>query len=271
MINVLIVEDEETNAKILNFYFTEYFKTCNIEKFNINISSNGWEALGMTSVENYDIIFLDVMMPKCDGFKVLNTIRLLRKDQKQPYICMVTGLGKEKHKLLFKLKGANSYVIKPFEKKIIIKILDKFMTQKANKEKQQTIDDIINCFSKEAFEDFYEESESDNLIGKEIKNIDVSATDFLKEYVDIEYIVDNICSIDILVEDIIDNFESQTYYNYIKDINLTFDKYIILFNSFSDFYELASALYLLNQTLENLSFYNMITKLYIWLNLLKPF
>lgn len=253
-LNILIVEDEDTNAKILNFYFTEYCKVNNIENFNIDIASNGWEALGMYSYKQYDIVFLDVMMPKCDGFKVLNTIRVIKKNDYQPYICMVTSLGEDKHRLLFKLKGANSYAIKPFKKEIILNILDKFVKNKTKKDKQNEIDDIVNSFNIN-FDDFYKEESLKDDIAKE-HIVPISAVEFLAEYDDIEYILSDIDDISYILENLILDLDIASYSMHQKDIELAFNKYIIFLNSFLSFERIVSPIYNINNKLSNLEIEN---------------
>ena len=167
MINILIVEDQELSADLLKYHIERYFDSNAIKKFRIDTASNGWEAIGMMSVHRYEIVFLDVIMPKYDGYAVINTIRKTKKDGYQPYICMVTCLADKEAISLFKSEGANSYVIKPFDGNIIVKILDTYIhetfehIQKSKKTKNDrlTLDDIIikEDLINYNFIDFYDE------------------------------------------------------------------------------------------------------------------
>jgi len=91
-LKVLVVEDEEINGKILKKYIEDF----GIKKENVELALNGFEAVGMMLNKRYDIIFLDVKMPKFDGIKVLDTIRFYKEkldNFKNLHICMTTALG----------------------------------------------------------------------------------------------------------------------------------------------------------------------------------
>ena len=130
MINILLIDDIETNVSMLKFVIQSYFDKKKIEH-HIDIAENGLEAVGLFFIKQYDIIFLDIIMPKYDGYGVLKTIR--HSDKKVlPYICMVTAVTDENQIELFKENGANSYIIKPFENAIIHQVLDTALSAKNN-------------------------------------------------------------------------------------------------------------------------------------------
>ncbi|MGL5379872.1 response regulator transcription factor [Clostridium sp.] len=106
---VLIVEDENKISKMISDYFEHNgFKTI--------ISNDGLEALNDFEENNIDLIILDVMLPKLDGFTVL---RRIRKKSNVPII-MVTARAEDEDMLMgYELK-VDDYIIKPFNIDILI-------------------------------------------------------------------------------------------------------------------------------------------------------
>ena len=85
-----------------------------MEGFNVLVSYNGEDALNQARKEKPDLIILDLMLPKLDGYKVC---RLLKFDEKYKHIpiLMLTAKTQEKDKILGMETGADEYITKPFE------------------------------------------------------------------------------------------------------------------------------------------------------------
>jgi two-component system response regulator VicR len=100
---ILVVEDELPIADILKF---------NLEREGYLVANayDGEEALQMTFSEKPDLVLLDVMIPKKDGFQVLKEIR----DRSQLPVLMVTAKEEEVDKVLGLELGADDYITKPF-------------------------------------------------------------------------------------------------------------------------------------------------------------
>lgn len=100
---ILVVEDEKPIADILKF---------NLEKegYKVEIAYDGEEALHKVSQNNPDLILLDVMLPKLDGFQVC---RKVRETFSTP-ILMLTAKEEEVDKVLGLEMGADDYITKPF-------------------------------------------------------------------------------------------------------------------------------------------------------------
>ena len=101
---ILIVEDEKKLADIIASRLKK-------EKYVVDISCDGEEGLDNSLSNIYDLIILDVMLPKINGFEILNEIR--KKDIKSKVI-MVTAKILIEDKLNGFDKGANDYITKPF-------------------------------------------------------------------------------------------------------------------------------------------------------------
>lgn len=104
MTKVLVVEDEASIAKLLQF---------NLEKagFEVVTAADGKQALDMTVAENPDFIILDLMLPVMDGMEVC---KKLRQEKINTPILILTAKDDELDKILGLELGADDYLTKPF-------------------------------------------------------------------------------------------------------------------------------------------------------------
>jgi DNA-binding response OmpR family regulator len=110
---ILVVDDEADLVETIRF-------PLEMEGFNVLVSYNGEDALNQARKEKPDLILLDLMLPKLDGYKVC---RLLKFDERYKHIpiLMLTAKTQEKDKLLGKETGADEYITKPFDIDELIK------------------------------------------------------------------------------------------------------------------------------------------------------
>jgi len=106
---VLIVEDEERMREITADYFEA-------SGFSIFEARNGREALNILECENIHVVILDIMIPEIDGWTVC---RRIRNDSDIPVI-ILTAKADENDKLMGYELGADDYVNKPFNPKILV-------------------------------------------------------------------------------------------------------------------------------------------------------
>lgn len=119
---VLVVDDE---AKIRNV-IKEYAE---FEGYEIDEASDGMEAISKCKEQDYDIIIMDVMMPKLDGF---SSIKEIKKIKDIPVI-MLSARGEEYDKLFGFEIGVDDYVVKPFSPKELMARINAVITRtKAN-------------------------------------------------------------------------------------------------------------------------------------------
>ncbi|MDN9008512.1 response regulator transcription factor [Brevibacillus laterosporus] len=102
-IRVLIVDDEKEIRDLLRKYLER-------ELYQVDVAVNGEEALQMFEKKKYNLMILDVMMPKIDGIEVC---RRLRNKTNIP-ILMLTAKDDEIDKILGLSMGADDYITKPF-------------------------------------------------------------------------------------------------------------------------------------------------------------
>lgn len=107
--NILIVEDETDLGEILRDYLTA-------ENFQATLVADGELALNTIRNESWDLVLLDLMLPKLDG---LNVCREVRKFSQVPII-MTTAKVEEIDRLLGLEVGADDYICKPFSPREVV-------------------------------------------------------------------------------------------------------------------------------------------------------
>ena len=107
--SVLLVDDDAKLLKLLKVYFEK-------EGFIVYMASDGIDALMAVREHKPDIMVLDLMMPRIDGWEVC---RRLRKDNDIPII-MLTARDEESDRLVGLELGADDYVTKPFSSKEVV-------------------------------------------------------------------------------------------------------------------------------------------------------
>ena len=100
---ILIVDDEEMIRGVLREYIE-------FEGNQADEAADGMEAVKMCRENDYDLILMDVMMPKLDGF---SAVKEIRKEKDVPVI-MLSARGEEYDKLFAFEIGVDYYVTKPF-------------------------------------------------------------------------------------------------------------------------------------------------------------
>ena len=103
---ILVVEDEEDLVIALS-------ARLKATGYDVLVARDGLEALTKARMLNPDLMLLDLMLPKMDGYKVA---RLLKFDQryKRIPILMLTARGQEMDQELGRQAGADDYIVKPF-------------------------------------------------------------------------------------------------------------------------------------------------------------
>ena len=115
---ILVVDDSKSVLKMMD----------------ISLSALGLETVLTDSVEsalkclnnNYDLIFLDVILPDGDGYQICKAIRQNTSMENIPVI-MLTGKTSSYDKLKGKLAGCNDYLTKPVDNEVLQNILTKYL------------------------------------------------------------------------------------------------------------------------------------------------
>ena len=106
---VLVADDDKNICELLRLYLEK-------EGYDVVTANDGEEAVLKFEIESPDVVLLDIMMPKLDGWQVC---RELRKKSECPII-MITAKGETFDKVLGLELGADDYVVKPFDPKEIV-------------------------------------------------------------------------------------------------------------------------------------------------------
>lgn len=101
---LLIVEDEPKVARFIERGLRE-------EHFAVDAAFDGEEGLDLALVHDYDLVILDVMLPKKDGFEVLEALRAAKRPCK---VLMLTARDAVKDRVRGLNGGADDYLVKPF-------------------------------------------------------------------------------------------------------------------------------------------------------------
>ena len=104
-LKILVADDEEDIIEVVQ----DRLEACG---FAVTTAVNGREALKKLSMERFDGVFLDVKMPEMTGIEVLEEIR--KTDKLLPVIILTSSTSREAAVASI-AKGANEFVLKPFE------------------------------------------------------------------------------------------------------------------------------------------------------------
>lgn len=107
MKKILIVDDEQDIVESLKFVLE-------VSEYTCYCAYNGEDGLRMAKELSPDLIILDVMMPKINGYKISRLLKYDKKYKDIPII-MVTARSQEEDKLIGEETGADEYITKPFD------------------------------------------------------------------------------------------------------------------------------------------------------------
>lgn len=122
---ILLAEDEPTIARVVKTYFEH-------DGYNVYHATNGEEALNLFKEVKFDLLIVDIMMPKVNGFEV---IKVIRASSDVPIVVM-TALQSEEDILRGYSLHIDDYITKPFNPKILIAKVNNLLMRINN---QQTI------------------------------------------------------------------------------------------------------------------------------------
>ena len=134
---VLIVEDDGNIAELLHLYLEK-------EGFETQVANDGGKGVELFRSFLPDLVLLDLMLPVLDGWGVLKKIR---ETENTPVI-MLTAKGETEDKISGLEKGADDYIVKPFEMKEVLARIHAVLrrtsgTEEEQKEKKLSFDKLI--------------------------------------------------------------------------------------------------------------------------------
>ncbi len=183
---ILIVDDESRIRKLIKDFLLQ-------KGYNVLEAEDGEKAIELfeKSYEKLNLILLDVMMPKLDGWSVL---RKIRQESNIPVI-MLTARGEEQDELFGFELGVDEYITKPFSPKILVARVEAILKRIQSNKKQ-----LQSCAGIEIDEE-----------GRTVK-IDGKETEMsLREYELLKYLIDN-QNIALSRDKILNNVWNYDYY-----------------------------------------------------------
>ncbi len=121
MYKILIVDDEQKIREVIREY-------AEFNNYEVEEAANGMEAIGLCKLNDYDLIVMDIMMPKLDGFSACKEIRKI----KDIPVIMLSARGEEYDKLFGFELGIDDYIVKPFSPKELMARINVVLSRKNN-------------------------------------------------------------------------------------------------------------------------------------------
>ena len=106
MVKLLVVDDEQKIRQVIREY-------AEFNGFEVTEAADGMSAIGLCKLNDYDLIIMDVMMPRLDGFSACKEIKKIKPIP----VIMLSARGEEYDKLFGFELGIDDYVVKPFSPK----------------------------------------------------------------------------------------------------------------------------------------------------------
>lgn len=128
---ILVVDDDVNICELLRLYIERY-------DYQVVIANDGEQAVELFNREQPDLVLLDIMLPKMDGWQVCKEIR---KTSNRPII-MLTAKGELFDKILGLELGADDYIIKPFEAKEVIARIHAVLRRTGTNEEKEKVKEI---------------------------------------------------------------------------------------------------------------------------------
>ena len=128
---ILIVDDDENICELLRLYLEK-------DGFETIVANDGEQAVQFASKYSPDLILLDIMLPKLDGWQVC---REIRKTSETPII-MLTAKGETFDKILGLELGADDYVSKPFDTKEVIARIKAVLRRSHENDKDSQVNEV---------------------------------------------------------------------------------------------------------------------------------
>ena len=121
--NLLIVDDSKVVRRVLSNTMKRYFNQSKFKDLNLFEAEDGLVAMEVMQKEQIDIMLLDWNMPNMTGEEVVEAVRV-NKEWNKTRIIMATTEGSKASVLKMIKKGANGYMVKPFNEEAIFKTMN---------------------------------------------------------------------------------------------------------------------------------------------------
>jgi len=150
--NVLIVDDNKNNRMILGLLLEDYMDENDGVSFSIDEAVDGLDAVEKCDEKSYDMVFMDIMMPKMDG---IEATKLIRQKYKKLMLIAVSAVDDNERQKEILSNGAEDYISKPVNSDIFNRRISNYVnllkSRDANNSHPISNDNEINLFTKEVY------------------------------------------------------------------------------------------------------------------------
>lgn len=116
---ILVVDDEDALRTVLSGELTS-------EGYDVHTAGDGDEAIQNLQRENFDLILLDIKMPKLNGFEVL---KFVKEKYPKTKVVMLTGFADLKNAIESKKLGAEDFVSKPYDLVDLLTTIERVLSE----------------------------------------------------------------------------------------------------------------------------------------------
>jgi len=117
--NILVVDDEEALRTVLSSELRN-------AGYEVNTASDGDEAISAVQTKKFDLVLLDIKMPKVDGFEVL---KFIKQNLPSIKVIMLTGFADLKNAIESKKHGAEDFVSKPYDLVDLLTTIERVLSE----------------------------------------------------------------------------------------------------------------------------------------------
>ncbi|MGA2625035.1 MAG: response regulator [Bacteroidota bacterium] len=117
--SILVVDDEEALRTVLSSELAS-------EGYQVESASDGDEAISIVQNKKFDLVLLDIKMPKVDGFEVL---KFIKKNYPQLKVIMLTAFADLKNAIESKKLGAEDFISKPYDLVDLLTTIERVLTE----------------------------------------------------------------------------------------------------------------------------------------------
>jgi DNA-binding response OmpR family regulator len=129
---ILVVDDEELIRNVIKEYLI-------MNEYEVDEACDGEEAVKKANSSNYDLIIMDIMMPKMDGYQAC---KMIKENNNVPFI-MLSARGEEYDKLIGFDLGIDDYVTKPFSPKELVARVKAIMKRGKKQEEKYVFGKLV--------------------------------------------------------------------------------------------------------------------------------
>lgn len=165
---MLILDDDAFILNILNRAFE-------VNGYDVRVTSNPYEAIDIVRAGLTDIAIVDLVMPKLDGFQVLDRIK--KEDSELP-IVFITGSDKIETKVNALKRGVEDYITKPFNVEEVVARVESILKRSKNYKVNLNIDELTSAYTRKFFTNTIKQCKADKVLDR--KDISIGFLDIDK-------------------------------------------------------------------------------------------